>query len=87
MYFSVYIIYSLKLDKYYICYTIDLVKRLQEHNAGISSFTAKATDWVLKYQEEYSSREEAMKREREIKGKKSRKYIEWLVNRGSSSVV
>ncbi|MBL7739595.1 MAG: GIY-YIG nuclease family protein [Chitinophagaceae bacterium] len=78
--FFVYIIYSQKLDKYYIGYTSDLQKRLSEHNSGFSSFTASADDWTLKYSESYPDRESAMKREKEIKSKKSRKYIEWLIN-------
>jgi len=77
---SVYIIHSSKLDKYYVGYTENIQIRLAQHNAGISTFTSKATDWTLKYLEEFTSREEARKRELEIKGKKSRKYIEWLIN-------
>jgi putative endonuclease len=57
-----------------------LVKRLCEHNNGISTFTSKASDWVLKYQQWFPERELAMKQEKEIKNKKSRKYIEWLIN-------
>ena len=80
MSFFVYIIYSVLLDKDYIGYTSDLAKRLSEHKDGISNYTSKASDWVLKHIESYSSRELAMKREREIKRKKSRKYLEWLIN-------
>ena len=76
----VYIIYSQQLNKYYVGYSTDLEKRLAEHNSGISKFTAKASDWILKYSEAFPDRESAMKREREIKDKKSRKYIEWLIN-------
>ena len=78
--FFVYIIYSSSLDKYYIGYTTDLTKRLYEHNTGISAYTSKAADWVLKYQESFQEREMAMKREKEIKNKKSRKYIGWLIS-------
>ena len=78
--FFVYIIFSISLDKYYIGYTTDLVKRLGEHNNGFSTFTSKASDWVLKYQKRFPERELALKREKEIKNKKSRKYIEWLIN-------
>jgi putative endonuclease len=78
--FFVYIIYSSSLDKYYIGYTTDLTKRLYEHNTGISVYTSKASDWVLKYQEFFPKRELAMKREKEIKNKKSRKYIDWLIS-------
>ena len=79
MSFSVYILYSKKLDKHYIGCTSDLKKRVGEHNSGISTFTSKASDWELKHSEQFESREEAMKREKEIKSKKSRKYIEWLI--------
>ncbi len=80
MHFFVYIIYSSQLDKYYVGYTADLSKRINEHNSGISNFTDKASDWVLKYYESQESRLSAMKREKEIKLKKSRKYIEWLIS-------
>jgi putative endonuclease len=76
----VYIIYSQQLNKFYVGYSVDLIKRLSEHNAGMSAFTAKASDWVLKYSESFPDRESAIKREKEIKSKKSRKYIEWLIS-------
>lgn len=82
--FIVYIIYSPKLDRYYIGYSTDMTKRINEHNSGISTFTAKATDWVLKWSKEFDSRELAMKEERIIKAKKSRKYIEWLITTSTS---
>jgi putative endonuclease len=78
--YIVYIIYSSSLDKYYVGYTTDLPKRLIEHNSGISTYTARSTDWIVKYTQTYLDRESAMRREREIKNKKSRKYIEWLVS-------
>ncbi|MBS1653459.1 MAG: GIY-YIG nuclease family protein [Bacteroidetes bacterium] len=77
--FSVYIIYSTQLDRYYVGYTSDLRKRSDEHNTGVSSYTSKANDWVLKHSEEFPSRELAMKKEKEIKAKKSRKYIEYII--------
>lgn len=77
--YSVYIIYSSKLDKYYVGYSEDVAVRLEEHNSGISAFTSKATDWIIKYREEFVSRELAHNRELEIKRKKSRKYVEWLI--------
>ena len=74
-----YIIYSSKLDRYYIGHTDNLKERLAQHNSGISTYTSKASDWLLKYSESFHSREEARKRETEIKKKKSRKYIEWII--------
>jgi putative endonuclease len=77
--FHVYILYSEKLDRYYLGHSEDSVTRLAQHNSGMSSFTSAASDWVLLYQEEYPTREAAHKREQEIKKKKSRKYLEWLI--------
>ena len=78
--FTVYIIYSEKLDKYYVGYTEDVNVRLTQHNDGLSTFTSKSKDWRLVYQERFATRQEAQARERAIKGKKSRKYIEWLIS-------
>ena len=80
--FSVYIIYSPSLDKYYIGYTSDITKRMQEHNTGVSTFTSRASDWQIKYLESYPTREDARKREQFIKAKKSRKYLIWLIEQG-----
>ncbi len=80
MIYSVYIIFSAKLDKYYVGYTEDLVVRFAQHNEGISDFTSVAQDWTLVYSEPFETREAARKREMEIKKKKSRKYLEWLIS-------
>src|SRR5688572_1517488 len=79
MYF-VYIIYSKKLDRFYIGYSEDPLQRVLQHNTGISTFTSKSCDWILVYTEEFPSRKLAYKREMEIKKKKSRKYLMWLIN-------
>jgi putative endonuclease len=48
MYF-IYIIYSKKLDRYYVGTTDDIEKRLGEHNSGFYSdaFTVKGAPWEL----------------------------------------
>ena len=79
MIFFVYIIYSAFLDKFYVGYTSDLKKRLLEHNTGISDFTSKTSDWEMKYTESFTDRQLAMKREKEIKKKKSRRYLQWII--------
>ena len=79
MYF-VYIIYSKKLDRFYIGYSEDPLQRVLQHNTGISTYTSKSSDWILVYTEEFLSRELAYKREMEIKKKKSRKYLMRLIN-------
>ena len=49
MKYCVYIIYSIKLDKFYVGETSDFKNRLEEHKTGFykNSFTAKAQDWEL----------------------------------------
>ena len=77
--FSVYIIFSSALDQYYIGSTSDLSDRLYRHNHHGSKATKKASDWILVYREDYPTRSEAVRREMQIKGKKSRRYIESLL--------
>ena len=80
MKYLVYILYSSKLDKYYIGYTSNAVEeRIRRHNSNHKGFTGGIGDWMLKYSEVYSTKQEALSREKEIKSKKSRKYIEQLI--------
>ena len=76
----VYILFSAKVNKYYVGQTDDLTARLLSHNSGLSPFTSIANDWKLVYSENFKTRSESRKRESNIKRKKSRKYIEWLIS-------
>ena len=77
--FFVYILYSTSIDKYYVGYTNDIVRRLSEHNRIKGKFTDKGIPWELVYKESYADKVSAENREKEIKRKKSRKYIESLL--------
>lgn len=76
---NTYILYSKKLDKYYIGACINIERRLYEHNIGHSKFTSLGVPWILVYSEFFETLEEAKKRELQIKRMKSRKYIEALI--------
>jgi len=78
--FYVYIIYSEARDRYYVGSCDHLTNRLADHNAGRSTYTKRGKPWVLKYSEVYKTRMEARRREAEIKRKKSRNYIKYLIN-------
>jgi putative endonuclease len=78
--YYIYILYSLKNDRYYIGQCEDIDKRLQRHNKGGIPSTRPFKPWELVYTETFGTRNEAMAREKEIKGKKSRKYIEKLIS-------
>ncbi|MFD2541303.1 GIY-YIG nuclease family protein [Lacinutrix gracilariae] len=75
-----YILYSRLLDRYYVGYTCDVLQeRLRKHNTNHKGYTGKSNDWEIVCSENYASKTEAYSREREIKSKKSRKYIEYLI--------
>ncbi|MEW4922622.1 GIY-YIG nuclease family protein [Algibacter sp. 2305UL17-15] len=76
-----YILHSKEIDRYYVGFTSDALKeRLRKHNTNHKGYTGKANDWVVVYFETYNSKKEAYAREREIKSKKSRDYIERLIS-------
>ena len=82
MYYT-YIIQSQKNGRFYIgsCHDIDI--RIRRHNAGATPSTKPGRPWKVVYSESYESNSEALKREKEIKSKKSRKYIEYLIESAS----
>lgn len=68
-------------DTYYTGWTNDLDKRLKMHNSKKGAkYTKSRTPVTIAYYEEYDKKEEAMKRECEIK-KLSRKQKEILMNK------
>jgi len=69
-----YIVYILKSDitnKYYIGFTSNIKNRLQNHNSGGTKSTKNGKPWKLIYQEEYNTKENAWKREQQLKKYKS----------------
>ena len=83
--FFLYILYSEKLDRYYVGSTEDISKRLERHNSAKVSATKYGLPWVVKYSENFASRTQAVNRELYIKRMKSRKYIESLVRGAEGS--
>ncbi|MBN1407642.1 MAG: GIY-YIG nuclease family protein [Calditrichaceae bacterium] len=76
----VYILYSESIDRYYSGVTDRLDWRLKRHNMGWGRFTKRGIPWKIVQTEYFSSKSDALKRERELKKMKSRKYIETLIN-------
>lgn len=75
MSFTVYAIYSESIDIIYIGQTNRLEKRIQDHLSGYSTYTSKAKDWKLFYTEEFNSRSEAVKREKQLKSSRGRAFL------------
>ena len=85
--YYIYILFSLKTNKYYVSSTDDLQGRLKHHNAGSTPSTKSgAPDWEIRYTETVPDRTAALKRELEIKKKKSRNYIEWKFQKSKMSL-
>ena len=81
--FSVYVIYSQTVTRFYIGQSsLSPLERLEQHNAGKfeNKFTAKGIPWELFVTITCNSREQAMKIEKHIKAMKSKKYVEDLRN-------
>lgn len=51
----------------YVGFTSDLGRRIDEHNRGSCSHTAKFRPWRIVYTEQFSNEPDALKRERQIK--------------------
>ena len=75
-----YILYSSKLNKYYVGSTTDLERRLEDHNRGKEKFTKTGTPWILVYKEQFEDLKLARQRELYIKKMKSRKFIVNLIS-------
>ncbi|MGL5112942.1 MAG: GIY-YIG nuclease family protein [Flavobacterium sp.] len=79
MEFTVYILHSKSTDTFYVGYTSMAIEdRLVRHLSNHKGFTGKTKDWELFYFEKYQEKREAIKREHEIKGWKSKSKIQLL---------
>ena len=65
--FFMYILQSKKDNNLYIGYTSDLLRRFKEHNSGLVKSTKPRKPFRLAYYEAYSSKQDATKREHNLK--------------------
>ena len=80
MLFHVYLLFSESKNRYYIGHSSDLEARLIRHNQKSKGFTGNTNDWKVVYTEQYNTKEEAQKRELQIKSWKSRIKIQKLIS-------
>lgn len=76
-----YILKNNETGRYYIGSTSDLERRVKQHLRGHTRTTKVLGADTLVYTEEYSTITEARNREKKLKSYKSKKYIEWLINK------
>ena len=73
-----YILYSQKIDKYYIGESPDIVNRLEQHNSHYfkKAFTKAADDWEIAVAMELNNKCDAVYLEKFIKRMKSKTFIQ-----------
>ena len=68
-------------NRYYVGHCEDIDVRLLRHNRGGVPSTKYYIPWEVVYKENFTSRALAAAREKEIKKKKSRIYIEFIIRK------
>ena len=80
--YYIYILQNTITSRYYIGSTNNLENRLYRHNTKqVKSTKHGSPNWIRVYSETFATRGEAVRRENQIKKKKSRKYIDYLVDK------
>ena len=81
MLFLVYILFSEKLNKYYIGTTDDIERRVKEHNSKFyeNNYTSRGIPWQMAFNISCQSSSQAFKIEKHIKAMHSKNYIQNLI--------
>jgi putative endonuclease len=77
-YVMAYVIYAIKssfADRIYVGFTLDLERRIKEHNQGRTRSTKGFRPWVLIYSESAENRKEARDREKYFKGGCGKEFL------------
>ena len=84
--YSLYILYSTSLKRYYIGTSSNVEERIRRHLSNHDGYTSKAKDWDLVYQEDYTTQNEALSREKQLKKWKSSVRIAELIARSRDAL-
>ena len=71
----VYVLYSKTFDQIYIGQTNNIEARLMRHNSGLVKSIKPFLPWIIIHTNFFSTRSEAMRREKELKSHKGRDFI------------
>lgn len=78
--FYTYVLFSNLFNKIYIGQTNNITLHLTEHNSGLCKSTKSYIPWELVHLEEFQTRSESMKREKELKSHHGRNFIREKLN-------
>ena len=80
--FVVYILFSEDYGKTYIGFTSNLIERFKSHNyLSKKGYTIKFRPWKVIYVEFFSTKSEALKREKLLKSGKGREFIKEIISK------
>ncbi|TBX65386.1 GIY-YIG nuclease family protein [Flavobacterium silvisoli] len=78
--FVVYILFSKEHNKVYIGYTSNLIERFKSHNhLSKKGYTIKFRPWEVVHVEFFTTKSEALKREKILKAGKGREFIKEII--------
>ena len=72
--FYVYVLYSSKIEGYYVGITTSINCRLKEHNVGKTKSTRRGIPWEIIYKEVFETRILARQREKYLKSAAGRRW-------------
>jgi putative endonuclease len=74
--FTVYVLYSPNYNKIYIGYSSDVETRFKFHNElAWKGWTINFRPWIIAHLEDFETKAEAMKREKQLKSSAGRRFI------------
>jgi len=74
--FHTYVLFSVQFNKIYIGFSSDIENRLIAHNhPNNKGWTRSFKPWKIIHHETFTTKAEAMKREKQLKSAQERKYI------------
>ncbi len=80
--FVVYILFSEEHNKTYVGYTSNLIERFKSHNClSKKGFTIKFRPWIVIHVEFFTTKSEALKREKLFKTGKGRELIKEFISK------
>jgi len=73
--YIVYILYSTRINRYYVGSTNNIIDRIRRHNTGQGNFTKLGIPWIPVLVKEMKSRSQAVRLEVRIKKRGARRFI------------
>ncbi|HCC22810.1 TPA: excinuclease ABC subunit C [Candidatus Falkowbacteria bacterium] len=78
-FYYVYVLQSLKDNKFYIGYSAEVDRRVLEHQRGENVSTAKRLPMILVFYEAYLSKKDALRREKYFKTTKGKTTLRQMI--------